>query len=91
MDVNVVCTDDNYFFRLGISKVIEEALLSDAEVKFLSGFDSHNLRQADFILINVSQWRLYMCQPAYLERKPGRIILALTDEFAVKSHNQFSL
>jgi len=37
MDVNVVCTDDNYFFRLGISKVIEEALLSDAEVKFLSG------------------------------------------------------
>ncbi len=87
MDVNVVCTDDNYFFRLGISKVIEEALLSDAEVKFLSGFDSHNLRQADFILINVSQWRLYMCQPAYRERKPGSIILVFTDDFGEKIKN----
>ncbi len=89
MDVNVVCTDDNYFFRLGISKVIEEALLSDAEVKFLSGFDSHNLQQADFILINVSQWRLYMCQPAYRERKPGSIILVFTDDFGEKIKTRY--
>ncbi|SFO52120.1 regulatory protein, luxR family [Candidatus Pantoea varia] len=81
MDFNVVCTDENYFFRLGISKIIEEALLSDAKVNFLSGFDSHSLKQADFILINVSQWRLYMCQPAYRDRKPGSIIMVFVDEY----------
>lgn len=81
MDFNVVCTDGNYFFRLGISKVIEEALLSDAKVSFLSGFDNHSLRLADFILINVSQWRLYMCQPAYRDRKPGSIIMVFVDEY----------
>lgn len=81
MDFNVVCTDDNYFFRIGISKIIEEALLADAKVNFLSGFDSHSLKQADFILINVSQWRLYMCQPAYRDRKPGSIIMVFVDEY----------
>lgn len=80
MDLNVVCTDENYFFRLGISKVIEEALLSDAKVNFLSGFDSHNLMKADFILINVSQWRLYMCQPAYRDRKRGSIIMVFVEK-----------
>ncbi|MGD9427038.1 helix-turn-helix transcriptional regulator [Pantoea sp. NSTU24] len=80
MDFNVVCTDDNYFFRLGISKVIEEVLLSETRVNFLSGFDSECLKQADFILVNMSQWRLYMCQPAYRERKPGSIIIAFTEE-----------
>lgn len=80
MDFNVVCIDENYFFRLGISKIIEETLLSDAKVNFISGFDSHNLKQADFILINASQWRLYMCQPAYRERKPGSIIMVFVDE-----------
>jgi len=79
MDFNVVCTDDNYFFRLGISKIIEGTLLSDAKVHFLSGFDSHNLKQADFILINISQWRLYMCQPAYRERRPGSIIMVFVN------------
>lgn len=88
MDLKVVCTDENYFFRLGISKLIEEALLSDARVKFLPGFDSHSLRQADFILINVSQWRLYMCQPAYRDRKPGSIIIVFVDESEDIIHGQ---
>ncbi|MGK3143618.1 helix-turn-helix transcriptional regulator [Pantoea sp. C2G6] len=79
MDFNVVCTSEDYFFRLGISKIIEEALSVDTKVKFLSGFDSYSLRQADIILVNVSQWRLYMCQPAYRDRKPGSIILAFAD------------
>jgi len=81
MDLKVICTDKNYFFRLGISKIIEEALICDAKVNFLSGFDSRSLGQADFILINVSQWRLYMCQPAYQDRKPGSIIMVFVDEF----------
>ena len=81
MDFNVVCIDENYFFRLGISKVIEEALLTDAKVNFLSGFDSHSLKEADFILISVSQWRLYMCQPAYRDRKPGSIIMVFVDDY----------
>ncbi|HGU9825292.1 TPA: LuxR C-terminal-related transcriptional regulator [Enterobacter cancerogenus] len=79
MNVNVVCVSENCFFRLGISKLIEEALLSDVKVAFLSGFDSHSLRQADFIMINVSQWRLYMCQPAFRGRKPGSTILVFVD------------
>ncbi|ORM81595.1 helix-turn-helix transcriptional regulator [Pantoea deleyi] len=82
MDFNVFCTDENYFFRLGISKVIEEAFLSDAKVNFLSGSDRQCLEKADFILINVSQWRLYMCQPAYRARKPGSIIMVFVDESA---------
>jgi len=82
MDLKVICTDKNYFFRLGILKLIEEATLSDAKVCFLSEYDSHNLRQADFILINDSQWRLYMCQPAYRERKPGSIILVFVEPSA---------
>lgn len=80
MDLKVICTEENVFFRTGISKVIEGALLSESNVTFLSGFDSHNIRQADFILINVSQWRLYMCQPAYRDRKPGSIIMVFVDE-----------
>ena len=80
MDFKVFCTDENYFFRLGISKVIEEALQSDAKVKFLSGSDRQCLEKADFILINVSQWRLYMCQPAYRDRKPGSIIIVFVNE-----------
>lgn len=80
MDLKVICTEENYFFRIGISKVIEGALLTEANVEFLSGFDSHNLRQADFILINVSQWRLYMCQPAYRDRKPGSIIMVFVNQ-----------
>jgi DNA-binding CsgD family transcriptional regulator len=80
MDFKVVCTNENYFFRLGISKIIEEALLSDSPVEFLPAYDTQNLCQADFILISVAQWRLYMCQPAYRERKPGSIIMVLVDE-----------
>ncbi|MDQ1215039.1 helix-turn-helix transcriptional regulator [Pantoea anthophila] len=80
MDLKVICTEENNFFRIGISKVIECALLSEANVEFLSGFDSHNLSQADFILINVSQWRLYMCQPAFRDRKPGSIIMVFVNE-----------
>ena len=79
MDVKVICTDDDYYFRLGISKVIEEALLSRVGVEFLSGFDSENLRKADFILINVSQWRLFMCQPAYRYRKAGSVLLVFVN------------
>lgn len=81
MDIKIVCTDENYYFRLGISKVIEEALLCGARVEFLSGFASENIRKADFILISVSQWRLFMCQPAYRFRKPGSILLVFV------SHN----
>jgi len=80
MDFKVVCTNGNYFFRLGISKIIEEALLSDTPVEFLPAYDAQNLCQADFILISFAQWRLYMCQPAYRERKPGSILMVFVDE-----------
>ena len=66
MDLNVFCTDGNYYFKLGISKMIEGALLSDVNVKFLSGSINESLQKADLILINYSQWRLYMCHPAVL-------------------------
>jgi len=79
MNVRVICTDEDYYFRLGISKLIEEALLSRVNVDFLSGFDSENLRKADFILVNVSQWRLFMCQPAYRYRKPGSVLLVFVN------------
>ncbi|WP_337013619.1 helix-turn-helix transcriptional regulator [Pantoea sp. AS142] len=80
MDFKVVCTNENYFFRLGISKIIEEALLSDASVEFLSAYNTQSLRQADIILISVAQWRLYMCQPAYRDRKPGSIIMVFVED-----------
>lgn len=80
MDFKVVCTSENYFFRLGISKIIEEALLSDIPIEFLSAYNVENLRHADFILISVAQWRLYMCQPAYRVRKPGSILMVFVDE-----------
>jgi len=79
MDVKVICTDEDYYFRLGISKLIEEALLSRANVDFLSGFDSENMRKADFLLVNVSQWRLFMCQPVYRYRKPGSVLLVFVN------------
>ncbi|NEG60608.1 helix-turn-helix transcriptional regulator [Pantoea agglomerans] len=80
MDFKVVCTSENYFFQLGISKIIEEALLSDTPVQLLPAYDAQSLSQADFILISVAQWRLYMCQPAYRDRKPGSIIIVFVDE-----------
>jgi len=79
MDFKVVCTNENYFFRLGISRIIEEALLSDTPVEFLPAYDTKNLCQADFILISVAQWRLYMCQPAYRDRKPGGILMVFVE------------
>ncbi|RTY58251.1 LuxR family transcriptional regulator [Pantoea sp. YU22] len=79
MDIKVICTDENYYFRLGISKIIEEALLLGGSVAFLPGFDSENLRKADIILVSVSQWRLFMCQPAYRFRKPGSILLVFVN------------
>jgi len=82
MDFKVICTNENYFFRLGISKIIEQALLCDTPVEFLPAYDAQNLYQADFILISVAQWRLYMCQPAYRERKPGSILMVFVDEIA---------
>ena len=80
MDVKVICTDDNCYFRLGISKIIDEAILSGVNIEFLSGFDSDNLRKADFILVSVSQWRLFMCQPAYRYRKPGSVLLVFVND-----------
>jgi len=79
MDVKVICTDDDYYFRLGISKIIEEALLFRVNVEFLSDFNSENMRKADFILVNFSRWRLFMCQPAYRYRKPGSVLLAFVN------------
>jgi len=79
VDVKVICTEGDHYFRLGISKIIEEALLSRVNIEFLSGFDSENLSKADFILINVSQWRLFMCQPAYRYRKLGSVLLVFVN------------
>lgn len=80
MDVKIICKDDNYYFKFGISELIKEAFLFSANVGFLNGFDSENLTKADIIIINVSQWRLYMCQPAYQYRKKGSIMLVFTDQ-----------
>lgn len=80
MDFNIFCTDGNYYFKLGISKIIEGALLSDVSVKFLSGSVDDRLQKADLILINFSKWRLYMCHPAYRNRKPGSAIIVFVDK-----------
>ncbi|MDH2069260.1 LuxR family transcriptional regulator [Pantoea sp. GD03673] len=80
MDFNIFCTDGNYYFKLGISKIIEGALLSDVNVKFLSGSVDDRLQKADLILINFSKWRLYMCHPAYRNRKPGSAIIVFVDK-----------
>lgn len=80
MDVNIICKDDNYYFKFGISELIKEAFQFSANVGFLTSFDRENLAKADIILINGSQWRLYMCQPAYQYRKKGSLLLVFTDQ-----------
>lgn len=80
MDFNVICKDDNYYFKFGISELIKETFLVSANVGFLTGFDSESLAKADIILINGAQWRLYMCQPAYQYRKKGSLLLVFTEE-----------
>lgn len=79
MDIKIICTDDNYYFRLGISRIIEESILTQVDFDFLSNFDARNLRKADFIIVNVSRWRLLMCQPSYRYRKPGSVLLVLAN------------
>lgn len=80
MDVKIICKDDNYYFRFGISELINEAFLFSANVGFLTGFDSENLAKADIVIINVSLWRLYLCQPAYQYRKSGSVLLVFTEQ-----------
>jgi len=79
MEVKIVCMDENYYFRLGIAELLKELMLPGARVIFLTGADSNSLQQADLNIINVSQWRLFMCQPAYRFRKPGSLLLVFTD------------
>lgn len=80
MDVNILCKDGNYYFKYGISELIKEAFLFSANVGFLSESGSENLAQADVIIINVSQWRLHMCQPVYQNRKKGSLLLVFTEQ-----------
>lgn len=80
MDFKIVCKNENYFFRLGISKIIEQTLLSGAAVEFLPENNVQSLSHADFILISVAQWRLRMCQPAYRDRKPGSVLMIFVNE-----------
>lgn len=79
MEVKIVCMDENYYFRLGIAEIVKELMLPGARVTFLTGAHSNSLQQADINIINVSQWRLFMCQPAYRFRKPGSLLLVFTD------------
>lgn len=79
MAVKVICTDEDYYFRLGISEILEETLLSRVDIAFSSGFDSESLKDADFIILSVSRWRLFMCQPAYRYRKKGSVLLVFVD------------
>lgn len=79
MTVKVVCTDEDYYFRLGISVILEEILLSSVDIDLSSGFDSESLKEADFIILSVSRWRLFMCQPAYRYRKKGSVLLVFVD------------
>ena len=80
MDVKAICNDYNYYFKFGVSELVKEIYPLNANVIFLTGFDSENLKQADIIIINVSQWRIYMCQPAYQYRKKNSILLVFTDQ-----------
>lgn len=79
MAVKVVCTDEDYYFRLGISVILEDIILSSVDINFSSGFDSESLKDADFIILSVSRWRLFMCQPAYRCRKKGSVLLVFID------------
>ena len=79
MEVKIVCMDENYYFRLGIAEILKELMLPGARVTFLTGAHAHSLQQADLNIINVSQWRLFMCQPAYRFRKPGSLLLVFTE------------
>ncbi|MEZ3501481.1 helix-turn-helix transcriptional regulator [Pantoea sp. KPR_PJ] len=78
--VNLICKDENYYFKSGIAEIIREALLTDVNVNFLTECDSESLQVADFILMNSSQWRLFMCQPAYRYRKSGSVLLVFMDD-----------
>ncbi|WP_428944977.1 helix-turn-helix domain-containing protein [Pantoea sp. FN060301] len=71
--------DEDYYFRLGISEIIGGTLLSCIDIEFSSGFDSETLKSADVIVISVSRWRLFMCQPAYRYRKKGSVLLVFID------------
>lgn len=79
MAVKVVCTDEDYYFRLGISEILGETFISTIDLEFSSGFDSESLKEADFIILSVSRWRLFMCQPAYRYRKKGSVLLVFVD------------
>lgn len=79
MDVNIICPNENYYFKLGIAHIIREAVLCDATLHFLTGAGSDTLQKADIIIVNISQWRLFMCQPAYRYRKAGSVLLVFAD------------
>lgn len=80
MDIKIICTEDNLYFKLGISGVLEDALLSGNTITFLSRFDSESLAQVDLIITNDLQWRLHMCQPAYRLRKRKSVILVFAEQ-----------
>jgi len=77
--ITLICRDENYYFRSGISEIIKESLLSSCKVEFLTEYDSESLSKADFIIMNALQWRLFMCQPAYRYRKPGGVLLVFME------------
>lgn len=77
--IKLFCRDEDYYFRAGVSEIIKEALLSSVNVEFLTEFDSDHLRRADIIVMNSSQWRLFMCQPVFRYRKTGSLLLVFAD------------
>lgn len=91
MDINVICASKDQFFRLAVLKVIEGIVSPGATVKFLTGSDCLNLKQADFIIINESQWRFSMCQLDYRHRKPGVMIIIFSGDNRYLEKEDFPL
>lgn len=80
MNINVICATKNHFFRFAMSKIIKDAISGNVTVKYLDEFNCCNIKKADFIIANASQWKFYMCQPSYRYRKPGALIIIYSKE-----------
>lgn len=79
MDIKVICSDADFYFKNGISTIIEDALPTKNNISLVDKINSESISQADFIIINAAHWRLYMCHPAYRNRKKGSVIILFTD------------
>lgn len=88
MDIKVICSDVNFYFKNGLSVIIEEALFNNGNILFLDKINCETIAQADFIIINTAHRRLYMCHPAYRYRKKGSVLILFTEDTGTISYEK---